>query len=378
MAFLSLIGKLGLDSSGFELGLKRAESSTKKFGASLDSAVKAKIAATFGAAAIGYYSKTVIQSASAINDQSAALGISTERFQTLQYAAKQTGAEMSDVSAAMRHVAKAQAEVLQNPKSAALDAFLKLGVTLDDLRSKNFQQIFDQIAAKLEGGATNTNLMASALVVMGKNAQSVLPMMFEGMSQLEQEAQKLGLVMTDEVIAALDDLGDAMDRAASRSLANWGSGLAKLIDLVGDFSSALKAGAAGVGRWFGTVAAGLEQGLSSGKGTDAGALFRSANAAFSSAFDEVAQQDMKIADAKKEARQRRRDAQAAAAMELPDFQELTPAAAKGANRADVNALQRVGAAVLSAPQTDVILRESLLTQRRIEANTRQGGGASFP
>ena len=48
----SILAKLGLDATGFQIGLKRAESGVSKFSKDIGSSLKGQIASAFGAAAI--------------------------------------------------------------------------------------------------------------------------------------------------------------------------------------------------------------------------------------------------------------------------------------------------------------------------------------
>jgi hypothetical protein len=91
MGILSMLVKLGIDSTQFEMGIKRAQGLGEKFGATFKGAVASKLGAALSVAAIAAFTKNVIESADKIQDLSEQLNLSTDQIQRLQILAGETG-----------------------------------------------------------------------------------------------------------------------------------------------------------------------------------------------------------------------------------------------------------------------------------------------
>ena len=86
-----MLVKLGIDSSQFEMGIKRAQGVGEKFGNSFKSAVTSKLGAALSVAAVAAFTKNVIESANKIKDLSEQLNLTTNQIQRLQILAGETG-----------------------------------------------------------------------------------------------------------------------------------------------------------------------------------------------------------------------------------------------------------------------------------------------
>ena len=91
MGILSMLVKLGIDSTQFEMGIKRAQGLGEKFGSTFKGAVASKLGAALSVAAIAAFTKNVIESADRIQDLSEQLNLSTDEIQRLQILAGETG-----------------------------------------------------------------------------------------------------------------------------------------------------------------------------------------------------------------------------------------------------------------------------------------------
>jgi len=91
MGILSMLVKLGIDSSQFEIGIKRAQGLGERFGTTFKGAVASKLGAALSVAAIAAFTKNVIESADKIQDLSEQLNLSTDQIQRLQILAGETG-----------------------------------------------------------------------------------------------------------------------------------------------------------------------------------------------------------------------------------------------------------------------------------------------
>jgi hypothetical protein len=146
-----------------------------------------------------------------LTDLSAKTGIGVEALQRLKYAAEQNGGSLDQVTGA---ISKLGANLAGGNKSAvgALDA---LGLSFDQIRSmapdKAFTTIADSIA-KIPDPMAQSKL---AMDLFGKSGADLLPMMKGNLSETAAAADRLGIVLSEEAVAAGDEFGDTMGTLAA-------------------------------------------------------------------------------------------------------------------------------------------------------------------
>lgn len=124
---------------------------------------------------------------SSIADMSARTGVSASKLSALGYAAGMTGSSIEDLEKGIRTMQK-------NGLSAD-----KLGAVANKI-------------ASIKDPAKRT---AYAMSIFGKAGASLIPMLSggaAGLAEFQKEAERLGLVISDEDAASADELGDAMDK----------------------------------------------------------------------------------------------------------------------------------------------------------------------
>jgi len=255
--FLNLQAFLGLNASGFKLGMKQVDSQAKSTAAG----IKMAFAAAFGPAALiaaaakmGAEIKKIVDYGGKVHDQAARMSITTEEVQALGYAAEQTGASIEDMASALKKIAVARSAALGGD-SKARSNFAEYGIDLDMLKSSAPNlQLFRQISDVIKGAGDSTKYMASMLALMGKSADSLIPAMKEGIGGMIDNFDRLGLAIDKSVIDRLDKVGDKLNDLKSQSKTTFAN------VLVGGFESAKL----------------LLKGLFSGKETVKGSLFKTA------------------------------------------------------------------------------------------------------
>ena len=172
-----------------------------------------------GAALVGGFRSMVseiVDLGGSLTDTSAKLGVGTGDLQRWQFAAQQTGVEAGAFSGALTKFTRTIGEAATG-NAAAGDAFKALGV---DVRDSN-GNIGDATtlmlgAARGLSEIQDPSLRAKAAIdLFGKSGADLLPLLgqgAEGVQALLDEADKLGGVLDESTIAALDDAGDASDK----------------------------------------------------------------------------------------------------------------------------------------------------------------------
>jgi hypothetical protein len=145
-----------------------------------------------------------------LTDLSARLGVSTTALQTWQYALKQNGGEIDDAVKFFEKLAVSRREALEG-SDEKMASFAKFGVSKEMLQSGRLEDIGAQIGKSFEGGADPQQFLAELRDVGGRSASELVAMFSQGFGQIAAEAQGMGVVMSEQTVAALDTIGDRLD-----------------------------------------------------------------------------------------------------------------------------------------------------------------------
>lgn len=149
-----MLVKLGIDSTQFEMGIKRAQSVGEKFGNSFKSAITSRLAGALSVAAVTAFAHSVAKAATDIGDLSAQLNVSTDDIQRLQILASETGVSFEQFASILEKTAKARIEATSGDDNQ-IKRMAALGVSLSDLNNiqiENFDLSKKLVAAYKESG----------------------------------------------------------------------------------------------------------------------------------------------------------------------------------------------------------------------------------
>lgn len=172
-----------------------------------------------GAARAGAEMRDVItrtvETASALNDTSVALGVTTEALQELGYAAQLNGSSLEGMADGLRKLS-IHMEAAAEGGGEAAEVFRKLGVSVTEggkLRAAD--AVLEDIAEKFKAMPDGARKVATAIDLFGKSGASLIPTLTVGREEivkLREEARGLGVVMSKELIESGDSLGDTWDK----------------------------------------------------------------------------------------------------------------------------------------------------------------------
>lgn len=155
-----------------------------------------------------------VQVGSALDDMSQRTGISAEALSRLQYAAQMTDATAEGLQAGLTKMAMFLDKVGEG--SSGAEATLKrLGITTAELAGMSPDQQFSVFAEALSQIENTGQRAALAMQVFGKGAIEILPLLSEGadgIAKWAEEAERLGIVMSQNTANDAAALGDAFDR----------------------------------------------------------------------------------------------------------------------------------------------------------------------
>lgn len=254
MAIFSLLAKLGLDGTAFETGLKRSQSLAKGIGRE----ISGTLAGVFAVDKLAEFGIKALETAGKLQDLSTQLGVSAQFLQEMKFAAEMGGSSLDEVSGALQKITIARGKALGGDQGL-LDSFARFGITAEEIKSAKVEDIFMKIGKAFEGSANPQNLLAPFRELAGKGAGSLIPAMASGLQEAADQARAMGMIMSTEVIDALDDANDRVDIMKKTMETGIGSLIANVMEPTFRQLDALGAGVQGFfGAMFDTGRAGFQ------------------------------------------------------------------------------------------------------------------------
>lgn len=221
MALLSLVAKLGLNTTGFDQGLSKAGKQASAFGSGL----KTVLAGAFSVAAITGFVKGIADTVGRIKDLSEQFGVTTDEVQNIDYAMKQSGMSFEDFGAAMNKLGPARREAATGNQELA-DTFAKFGVSAEDLQNPllSNKDILMKVAEAMRGTNVTAADQAAIMDLLGPKAARLAnvlagldgfeaPSMFseEDIAAIDQISKELELFWRDVQIGAVESTKSVID-----------------------------------------------------------------------------------------------------------------------------------------------------------------------
>lgn len=157
-----------------------------------------------------------LESADSLEKMRAQTGLTYSQLQKLQYIGGQLSVSMDSITNAATYMNKNMlAATKAGSDSEAVFKALKISVTNVNGAMRPQSAIFNESLAALSSIANESERNAMAYKVFGKGAKEILPLLDAGTGEIKRmsdEADKLGLVLSDDAIKAGDDFGDTLER----------------------------------------------------------------------------------------------------------------------------------------------------------------------
>lgn len=189
------------------------------------------------AGALVYQTTETAAYAKQVENQAASLGLTTDAYQELLYAAGKYGVEGGDLADVFGQIAQLASEAANGNQSYA-DTFAKVGIGIEQLRGAQPEQLFMMLAEGLSQAGDATTRLAVASALLGEDSAKKLgPLLMKGaagVEELRREAQRLGVVLDEDAIRKSAEFTSSLSELKGRvtSLRNE-IGLA-LMPVVGD------------------------------------------------------------------------------------------------------------------------------------------------
>ena len=193
-----------------------------------------KTFASLGTIAVGQFltrtASQAIQYGDELNKAAIKSGLAAESLSTLAYAAKQSDIDLGSLSTSIRKMQIALSEASTGGKSQkeALDA---LGLSIKDLQGLDADRQFELLADRISMLQDPADRARAAVALFGKSGAELLPLFeqgAEGIRMAREEAERLGLVLSDQQVQALAEADDALKRFTQ----SWEAFSAKIVSKV--------------------------------------------------------------------------------------------------------------------------------------------------
>lgn len=213
----SLASKLGID---LPKGAKDALNGMVSMSAGSVAALGAIAAAVAGAVkAVKALHENTLEAAADVDElvtKSMVTGLSTKTLQELQYAENLIDVSVDTITGSMTKLTRNMASARDGNADMA-QSFADLGVSITDSSGnlRSAEDVFFEVVDALGNVTNETERDAAAMALLGKSAQELNPLIIQGTDALKEymaEAEAVGYVLSEEDVAALAAVDDAVQR----------------------------------------------------------------------------------------------------------------------------------------------------------------------
>jgi len=248
MANLSILAKLGVDSTSLKSGLLKAKGTVANFAKSAG----AKLLALAGVGGFGAVIRAAISFGSTVSDLALRTATTVEQFGALRDASRDAGVEQSVLERGLRNVALRAQEAADGNKEYQ-EAIERLGLDMRAFLRLDTAGKFEAVARASSGAANQSEAFADVAKILGERAGPQLTEVLrkvakEGLGNMTNALLKTGAIMDNKTAQSLDKLEDQLQRLKDQIIISAGAFLVdmlpaikKTIQSIGDFVKENKA-----------------------------------------------------------------------------------------------------------------------------------------
>lgn len=194
--------KLGVDGSALGQGLRSAKERVQDWGGE----IKSLLAGYFTVEAFHSLYDNLVEYSDKIEDTSRRLGISTDAVQVWDFALKKNNSSIEQATSFFEKLATSRDKALTGNQELA-SSFERLGVSLDDLRSKRIEDIAEKLSEIFQSGDPQ-KLIGDLREIGGKGAGDMVSTLRDGLAESRDEAEKLGIIINEKIVYQLKEAGE--------------------------------------------------------------------------------------------------------------------------------------------------------------------------
>ena len=199
--------------SMMESGFGQIESMAKKVGGIL--------AGAFSINALVDYAKQAIETGDRMAKMSQSAGVSVEAISSLAYAAKLSNVELEGLAKGLGILSRNMLEA-QGGTGEAKDAIKALNLSITDSSGTllSSDKMLAQVADKFAGMQDGAGKTALAMKLFGRSGAELIPLLNQGsagLAELRAEAEKMGLVLSEDTAQQMERVNDNFIRLKAAS-----------------------------------------------------------------------------------------------------------------------------------------------------------------
>jgi hypothetical protein len=187
----------------------------------------------FAAAALGAITSDlagVVQAIAEVGDEAKRAGLAVDDFQRLKYVAEQNRIGVDSLTDGLKEMALRADEVIQTGGGAASEAFARLGFSAADLGKslKDPSSMFLEITERLQGMDKAAQIRIADEVFGGTGGEQFVQLLDQGADGIRAtmaEADRLGVVMDQNMVAKAELLNAKLNAAQGYIAAIWQRGV---------------------------------------------------------------------------------------------------------------------------------------------------------
>ena len=234
MSDLNVIYRIAADISGLKSGVDRAAKATEGLG-SMAAGVGKALTAAFTVGAILKLGNEVLDFAGNLADLSAQTGISTTGLQQFDLAFSAAGVTMETVAAASTKLAN---NLVGGDKSTVA-ALTKLGLSVKELLQLKPEDRLVKVGDAIGKIQDPAERAYAAMQLVGKDGVQLLKGLDGHLADTIAQFEKMGLIVDEDTIQAIDDFGDQIGVAGKQLLALTADVIGPLLPILGQLLNAL-------------------------------------------------------------------------------------------------------------------------------------------
>lgn len=229
----SVVAKLKLVDDGFGSKLSDAFSSASKF-------QKGLMAMGAAAAAVGTTIAVLTQQSADYTDKlgkmAQQIGMTTEQLSSYSLAASLSDISTEEFGKSVSLLSRKMVDAASGNEEAA-KSFAQLGISVKNANGslKTSDQVLEEIADGFAGAQNSATKTALAMDLMGRSGASMIPLLNGGSKEIRnirEEAQRMGLVFSNDAFKAAEQFNDAQTRIAQSLIGLRQQLTASIIDIV--------------------------------------------------------------------------------------------------------------------------------------------------
>lgn len=202
--------KITADASAAQREIKNLQNALGDLESASSAAAATLAKITAAAAAVGYAIGRTIQSVSALNDMSKALGMSAQNLQYLQQSAQLAGIGADELNASLIRLQNNIGTALVQQTGPGYEAIKRMGISFDELKNQSPEQQFKTIAERISLIQDPAVRASMAVDLLGKQGPRLLKAA-EAMDEIKRRTEELGFALSDLDIETIDAAGDKFD-----------------------------------------------------------------------------------------------------------------------------------------------------------------------